>query len=57
MAQQFYFYGSRPEIIKDVIINFRGVEHRIEFVDIIDGVEYYNDSCYNVDAAIIGIKS
>lgn len=50
--------GVDLEIIKDVIINFRGVEHRIEFVDIIDGVEYYNDSkATNVDAAIIGIKS
>lgn len=50
--------GVPPEIIRDVVIHFKGVEHRIEFVDKIDGVEYYNDSkATNVDAAIIGIQS
>lgn len=32
------------EDIKDILIHFRGVEHRLEFVDIIDNVSYYNDS-------------
>ena len=32
------------EDIKDTLIHFRGVEHRLEFVDIIDNVSYYNDS-------------
>jgi UDP-N-acetylmuramoylalanine--D-glutamate ligase len=50
--------GVPPEIIRDVVIHFKVVEHRIEFVDKIDGVEYYNDSkATNVDAAIIGIQS
>ncbi|WP_058485626.1 UDP-N-acetylmuramoyl-L-alanine--D-glutamate ligase [Defluviitalea phaphyphila] len=45
-------------IIKEVLTNFKGVEHRIEYVDTIDGVKYYNDSkATNVDAAIIGIKA
>ncbi|MFR8927190.1 UDP-N-acetylmuramoyl-L-alanine--D-glutamate ligase, partial [Peptoniphilus senegalensis] len=32
------------EIIKNSIISFTGVEHRIEFVRELDGVKYYNDS-------------
>lgn len=30
--------------IQEVLKEFKGVEHRLEFVDKIDGVEYYNDS-------------
>ena len=36
--------GVGAEQIKDVIANFIGVEHRIEFVRELDGVKYYNDS-------------
>lgn len=32
------------ESIKDVVSNFSGVEHRMEFVRSINGVNYYNDS-------------
>jgi UDP-N-acetylmuramoylalanine--D-glutamate ligase len=50
--------GVPIDIIKRVIISFKGVEHRIEYVDTIDEVEYYNDSkATNIDAAIIGIKA
>ena len=41
------------EIIKNTVINFKGVEHRIEFVCNKNGVDYYNDSKgTNVDASI-----
>lgn len=47
--------------IKDmikVLRDFAGVEHRIEFVKTVDGVDYYNDSKgTNVDAAIRGIMA
>lgn len=37
---------------------FRGVAHRIEFVEEVNGVRYYNDSkATNPDAAIQGVKS
>ncbi len=36
--------GISDETIKKVIRSFKGVEHRIEFVRNIDGVDYYNDS-------------
>ncbi len=32
------------EPIRDVVITFKGVEHRMEFVDTINGVKWYNDS-------------
>ncbi len=44
--------------IKNTIKEFKGVEHRIEFVDTIGGVTYYNDSKgTNPDAAIKGIQA
>lgn len=42
--------------ILKVVKEFRAVEHRIEFVASVDGVDYYNDSkATNPDAAIQGI--
>ena len=41
------------DIIRDVLKTFAGVEHRIEYVATVDGVDYYNDSKgTNVDASI-----
>ena len=53
-----YFAGIEPETIKQAVIDFRGVEHRIEYCGMIDGVKYYNDSKgTNVDAAITALKA
>ncbi len=50
--------GVENEIIRKVITNFRGVEHRIEYVKEIDGVKYYNDSkATNIDSTIVALKS
>ena len=44
--------------IQDTIYQFKGVEHRIEFVRELDGVKYYNDSKgTNTDATITALKS
>lgn len=32
------------EVICDALSNFKGIEHRIEFIDKINGVSFYNDS-------------
>lgn len=46
------------EVIAKTIKEFMGVEHRIEYVDTINGVDYYNDSKgTNPDAAIKGIQA
>ena len=43
--------GVRPDAIARAIENFKAVEHRLEYVATIAGVEYYNDSkATNVDA-------
>jgi len=50
--------GAPPESFEDSIQKFEGVEHRIEYVAEIDGVQYYNDSkATNVDAALKSIES
>src|SRR6202795_4633400 len=45
--------GVEPAAIAEGVRPFAGVEHRIEFVAAISGVEYFNDSkATNVDAAL-----
>jgi UDP-N-acetylmuramoylalanine--D-glutamate ligase len=47
-----------PEQIRQTIRNFKAVEHRIEYVATVRGVEYYNDSkATNVDATIKALES
>ena len=51
-------YGVSNDVIVDVISNFRGVEHRLEYVDTIDGVEYYNDTeATNIKCCQIALSS
>lgn len=51
-------YGVPMELIRNAIREFKGVEHRIEFVTEKCGVAYYNDSKgTNPDAAIKGIQA
>ena len=50
--------GIPMEIIHKAIISFNAVEHRIEYVDTIDGVSYYNDSKgTNPDASIKAVQA
>lgn len=43
--------GASPESMRETVRNFKGVEHRIEYVTEIDGVRFYNDSkATSVDA-------
>jgi UDP-N-acetylmuramoylalanine--D-glutamate ligase len=47
-----------PSRIREAVRNFRAVEHRLEYVATVGGVEYYNDSkATNVDATIKAIES
>lgn len=55
VAKQF---NISNEVIDEVLNNFAGVEHRIEFVTKINGREFYNDSkATNVDSTITALKS
>lgn len=50
--------GVSPEKIKEVLVSFSGVEHRIEYVATKKGVRYYNDSKgTNPDAAIQAVRA
>ena len=50
--------GCAPEKIRAAISNFKAVEHRLEYVATIGGVEYYNDSkATNVDATMKALQS
>ncbi len=50
--------GAPMDLIIEVVKNFRAVEHRLEFVKSVAGVDYYNDSKgTNPDAAIKAIQS
>jgi UDP-N-acetylmuramoylalanine--D-glutamate ligase len=53
-----YFSGIPADVIRRTLIEFAGVEHRIEFVSEIDGVRFVNDSKgTNSDAAIKAIEA
>lgn len=53
-----YRYGVPMEQILQVAREFKAVEHRIEYVRTVHGVDYYNDSKgTNPDAAIKGIQA
>lgn len=43
-AAMAFKMGVKIQTIQEVIASFKGVEHRLEYVSTIDGVEYYNDS-------------
>jgi UDP-N-acetylmuramoylalanine--D-glutamate ligase len=50
--------GCQPTQIRQAVHNFKAVEHRLEFVATVAGVEYYNDSkATNVDATIKALES
>ncbi len=50
--------GCAAEKIRQAVRDFKAVEHRLEFVATIGGVDYYNDSkATNVDATIKALES
>ncbi len=50
--------GVEPSSIRRAVKDFRAVEHRLEYVATLRGVQYYNDSkATNVDATIKALES
>lgn len=50
--------GVSPESMQETVRNFKGVEHRIEFIDEIGSVKFYNDSkATSVDAAVKAVEA
>ena len=53
-----YYMGVSLDVIERVCKEFSGVEHRIEYVRTVNGVDYYNDSKgTNPDAAIKAVEA
>lgn len=51
-------FGVSNEVIKNFLMNFNGVEHRIEYVKTLNGREFYNDSkATNITSTQIAISS
>lgn len=45
-------------IIKEVLKTFNGVQHRLEFLEEVEGIKFYNDSkSTNTESTIIALKS
>ncbi|HLM60671.1 MAG TPA: UDP-N-acetylmuramoyl-L-alanine--D-glutamate ligase [Pyrinomonadaceae bacterium] len=50
--------GASPDSMRETVKNFKGVEHRIEFVAEIEGVKFYNDSkATSVDATLKALEA
>jgi UDP-N-acetylmuramoylalanine--D-glutamate ligase len=50
--------GIPPEKIRSSVASFKAVEHRLEFVAAVNGVEFYNDSkATNVDATMKALSA
>ena len=50
--------GASPDAMRETIRDFKGVEHRIEFVAEIGGVKFYNDSkATSVDATLKALEA
>jgi UDP-N-acetylmuramoylalanine--D-glutamate ligase len=53
-----HIYGINQGLIENVVRQFKGLGHRVEFVREVEGVAYYNDSkATNVDAARRALES
>ena len=50
--------GCPPDAVRNAVRDFKAVEHRLQYVATVRGVEYYNDSkATNVDATIKALES
>ena len=50
--------GVKKAVVKKAVADFKGLEHRLEFVKIISGVKYYDDSFATTpESTIIALKS
>jgi UDP-N-acetylmuramoylalanine--D-glutamate ligase len=57
-AQAAYLCGVKKETVAEVLRTFPGVEHRIEYVTSVSGVEFYNDSKgTNPDSTLVAIET
>jgi UDP-N-acetylmuramoylalanine--D-glutamate ligase len=57
-AQAAYLCGVDKRTAAEVLRTFPGVEHRIEFVKSVNGIEFYNDSkATNPDSTLVALET
>jgi len=57
-AQAAADYGVTPDVIRETMISFRGLKHRLEHIGMAAGKDWYDDSkATNPDAAIAALDS
>jgi UDP-N-acetylmuramoylalanine--D-glutamate ligase len=57
-ANAVYLCGIKSDVVAEVLRTFPGVEHRIEFTALVNGVEYYNDSkATNPDSTLVALET
>ncbi|MFC1511078.1 UDP-N-acetylmuramoyl-L-alanine--D-glutamate ligase [Candidatus Margulisiibacteriota bacterium] len=57
-AQAAYLCGIAKATVAKVLKTFPGIEHRIEYVRTINGVEFYNDSkATNPDSTLVALRT
>jgi UDP-N-acetylmuramoylalanine--D-glutamate ligase len=50
--------GASPETVQEALNRYRGAAHRLEYIDTLHGVDFFNDSkATNVDAVIRAVES
>ncbi len=47
-------FGVSDDAVKHAVENFGGIEHRMEYMGVINGVSYYNDSIATIPTAVMG---
>jgi UDP-N-acetylmuramoylalanine--D-glutamate ligase len=49
--------GATPRGVTSAVANFRGISHRLEYIDTIDGVRFFNDSkATNTEAVVRALE-
>lgn len=49
--------GATPQGVTSALLNFRGISHRLEYIDTIDDVRYFNDSkATNTEAVVRALE-
>ena len=47
-------FGVSDDAVSHAVANFGGIEHRMEYMGVINGVSYYNDSIATIPTAVMG---
>lgn len=47
-------FGVSDEAVRNAIKSFGGIEHRMEYVGVVNGINWYNDSIATIPTAVMG---